>query len=285
MRSARLALAAAVLAVLVAPAAGRGVRADASWIAGPDAVGDNTYIGAIDSPQPNVSVVIGRPLRVSGWVADSTAQGWAGIDEVRVYVGLMNADGRLLGRASIAQSRPDVAATTGVPAFVASGFAADVSTAGLAEGPTLLSVYAHTPAKGWWYRQVSVGLVAQLYVSDPINVITWPVNGQVVSLGQSWQIAGYALDRNAQYGTGIDRVLVYLDGDSERGTRLGEATRGVTGTTPAAFGRQFAAAGYRLTFDHPSSRLRSGPHDLSIYAHSAVSGRTTLSDVTFQATD
>jgi hypothetical protein len=257
--------------------------ADASWIAGPGAVGASTYLGAIDSPQPNQSVVIGRSLHISGWVVDTTAQGWTGIDEVRVYLGQIDAGGALLGRATIGLSRPDIATKTGVPAFVASGFAADVSTAGLAEGPTTLSLYAHTPDKGWWYEQVSVGLVTQLYVTDPINVITWPVNGQTLPLRQRWQIAGYALDRNAPYGTGIDRVLVYLDGDIARGALVGEATRGATGLTPAVFGPQFAAAGYQLVFD--PSRLHDGTHDFSIYAHSALTGRTAFSDVSFRASD
>jgi hypothetical protein len=257
--------------------------ADESWIAGPGGVGASTYLGAIDRPQPNESVVIGRPLHISGWVLDTTAQGWTGIDEVRVYLGQMDAGGTLLGRATIGLSRPDIASKTGVPAFVASGFAADVSTTGFAEGPTTLSLYVHTPDKGWWYGQVSVGLVTQLYVTDPINVITWPVNGQTLPLRQRWPIAGYALDRNAPYGTGIDRVLVYLDGDIARGVLVGEATRGVTGLTPTAFGPQFAGAGYQLVFD--PSRLHDGTHDFSIYAHSALTGRTTFSDVSFQASD
>src|SRR5262245_41034404 len=117
--------------------------ADESWIAGPDAVGASTYLGAIDGPQPNESVVIGRPLHISGWVVDTTAQGWTGIDEVRVYLGQMDAGGTLLSRATIGLSRPDIASKIGVPVFVASGFAADVSTAALAEGPTTLSLYAH----------------------------------------------------------------------------------------------------------------------------------------------
>src|ERR1043165_9911974 len=46
------------------------------WIAGPDGTGDASYSGAIDQPpDPN-------SLTISGWVVDTSAQGWSGIDDV-----------------------------------------------------------------------------------------------------------------------------------------------------------------------------------------------------------
>ena len=126
------------------------------WLPGPGAAGDNTYLGAIDAPSE--AAAFGQPgtIRVSGWFVDRTARGWAGADDVEVFLGVMQNGGTLLAHAAFIQPRPDVAAFLGEPFWAAAGWSASVPTGALPPGTSMLSVYAHTPNKGWWYRPVLV---------------------------------------------------------------------------------------------------------------------------------
>src|ERR1700730_4691342 len=94
-----------------------------AWTAGPGGILDPTYAGFIDVPAANATVPTGS-FTVAGWFVDQTAQGWAGADDVEVWLGTMDGGGKMLAKASIAQSRPDVASATGNPYWVASGFGA-----------------------------------------------------------------------------------------------------------------------------------------------------------------
>jgi hypothetical protein len=130
-----------------------------AWAPGPAASGDrNVLAGVIDGPLAGATLAPGS-LFVAGWFVDTTAQGWAGVDDVEVFVGSMET-GRPLGHAQFQQSRPDVAAALKNPYWAASGWSASVSMVGLPPGGNTLSVYVHTPNKGWWVRQVPVTLRA-----------------------------------------------------------------------------------------------------------------------------
>ncbi|MCA1647895.1 MAG: hypothetical protein LC797_21345, partial [Chloroflexi bacterium] len=126
------------------------------WLAGPGAMGDNTYSGVIDSPLTNARLSTAGTIQLSGWFVDRTANGWAGGDDVEIYLGTLGNGGTLLAHAYFARPRPDVAGTFGRPDWVESGWAAIVPTNALLPGANHLSVYAHSPAKGWWYTQVTV---------------------------------------------------------------------------------------------------------------------------------
>jgi hypothetical protein len=127
------------------------------WLAGPAAVGENNvYAGVVDLPAAGARLSSAGSVQVAGWFVDRSAQGWAGADDVEIFLGVMGNGGVPLAHAYFAQPRPDVAATLGNPYWAASGWAAVFSTSALPPGSNTLSVYAHTPTKGWWYRQVSV---------------------------------------------------------------------------------------------------------------------------------
>src|SRR5205823_6709806 len=130
-----------LLGALIGPAA---VFADpvTAWTAGPGAILDPVYDGYIDIPNLNSTVPTGS-FTVAGWFVDKTAEGWAGADDVQVWLGTMDGGGRMLAQATFAQSRPDVAATEGNPYFAASGFGATIPAGTLSVGPQTLSVYAH----------------------------------------------------------------------------------------------------------------------------------------------
>ncbi|HEV7665584.1 MAG TPA: hypothetical protein VGQ62_18780 [Chloroflexota bacterium] len=279
------------IGTVAAPAS---VFADAfsSWTPGPGAVLDNTYDGYIDQPTMNATVSTGG-FTVSGWFVDKQAQGWAGADDVQIWQGTMDGGGKLLAKALFAQSRPDVAAVTGNPFWAASGFRGGVPSGSLAAGTQVISVYAHTPGKGWWFKQVQVTVSATAAVSTapsgaapapvvssggafPIVGIEKPKDGENVPTKSDYEIQGFALDKNASpsqgvAGSGIDRVDVYL-GDRDAGAAfLGTADLGFSDPAAAAYGSQFASAGWRITFK--PTKYKANSYNLTAYAHSVVTGK------------
>jgi hypothetical protein len=266
-----------------------------TWTAGPGAAGDNTYTGFIDLPPANATVPTGGFV-VAGWFVDKTAEGWAGADDIQVFQGMMDGGGKMLARATIAQNRPDVAAALGNPFWAASGFSALVPPGSMAPGGQTLSVYAHTPAKGWWYEQTQVNVSSSAGASSPaaapaaapapvvagaalpIVAIEKPKDGEIVPTKNDYEIIGYALDQNAApnqgvTGSGINRVQVYIGNDRDNnGIFLGEAELGFADSTPVAqYGPQFATSGWRLTFK--PTQFHANTYLLFAYARSAVSGK------------
>jgi hypothetical protein len=279
-----------------------------SWTAGPDAALDPTYAGFIDVPAANATVPTGS-FTVAGWFVDQTAQGWAGADDVQVWQGTMDGGGKMLAKAVIAQSRPDVASALGNPFFAASGFGAFVPAGALPAGPVTLSVYAHTPGKGWWYKQTNVTASASAPATAsapsasapapgtpapaapgpvvsggalPIVVIEQPTNSTSINTHDAVAtIIGYALDKAATpnmvtQGSGIDRVTVYFDNQQENGgTLVGDADLAFADPAAvSAYGSQFSAAGWRIDFK--PTTLHDGNHQFFVYAHSVVTGKENL---------
>ncbi len=152
-------VAAAVVALGTGLGAARPALADAGWSPGPSAVGASTLDGYVDEPGTHVTVAVGAPVKVAGWVVDTTAQGWAGIDEVHVYAGRAGEGGTFLTKGSVGQPRPDVAAAKGNGFWSGAGFTATISAGVLQPGARMLSVYAHTPSRGWWFKEVPVHVV------------------------------------------------------------------------------------------------------------------------------
>src|SRR5438309_11354780 len=66
------------------------------------------------------------------------------------------------------------------------------------------------------------------YPSDPLGYIDSPAPNTSVFAGSLW-VWGWAIDRNANgAATGVDRVVLYLDGPPGVGTLVGTATYGVS---------------------------------------------------------
>jgi hypothetical protein len=189
-----------VLGALLGPAAAFADPVSA-WTAGPGAILDPTYDGFIDIPKLNSTVPTGS-FTVAGWFVDKTAEGWAGADDLQIWQGTMDGGGKMLTKAIFAQGRPDVAAATGNPYWAASGFGGVVPAGALAAGVQTLSVYAHTPGKGWWYKQVNVTASASAPASAapapsattptvsggalPVLVIEKPTSGENINTHDLW---------------------------------------------------------------------------------------------------
>ncbi len=269
------------------------------WQPGPGAVLDNTYDGFIDVPAGGATIST-NGFQVAGWFVDRTAQGWAGADDVQVWLGTMDGGGKMLAKAQFAQNRPDVAAALNNPFWAASGFNASVPGGQVSAGSQTLSVYAHTPGKGWWFKQVTVNASATAPSNAapvaapapgtgtvtggaaPILVIKKPQGAEVVRTANDYQIQGYALDPNAQsnqgsQGTGIDKVSVYMDADKDdpKSVFLGDAELAFSDADARAlYGDRFDASGWRLTFK--PTKFHTGFHQLFVYAHSVVTNKEVL---------
>jgi hypothetical protein len=256
------------------------------WQPGPDGTGANTYQGMVEQPS---SVVPGTAFVVSGWVVDTTALGWAGIDQVALYSGQMGQGGTPVATGQAGAPRLDIAAALGNNAWASSGFSITVPNTTPLLSPNAsgtLLLYVHTPSKGWWYKPFTVSVTAQpapQYPSDPLLVIQTPNDGQFIQTGQNYIISGYAVDRNANasQGTGVDRVQVYIYGEkgSQNGVNLGDAILGQASANAGNFYTgQFGNAGWQITLT--TSNYHAGGAPLYVYAHSKVSGKVTLKTVT-----
>lgn len=261
---------------LAAPAQAQVTPAGSVWSPGPGAAGSATYSGAIDqSPS-------GAATQLSGWIVDTTAQGWTGIDEVQIWDGLMQAGGHELAPARIQLARPDVAAALNNPYWAPSGFSATLPAD--SSPSAVLYVYAHTPAKGWWYQLV-LRSVSGLSTAPPTVQIDTPTPLATVHSNTPYTARGYGFDPAAgpTQGTGIDRVQLYLGGDRSSGTYIGDATLGLPNQSAAAAGSQFANGGWQLQFQ-PNSWIQTSTDNqltpLTVYAHSAVTGTEVQTQTT-----
>jgi hypothetical protein len=254
----------------------------AAWMPGPGAILENTYEGFIDVPTPGSTVPGSGSFTVSGWFVDRAAQGWAGADDVQVYLGQMGAGGTMIAHALVAQNRPDVAAALGNPYYAASGFIAAVPGTSVPSGPQTLNVYVHTGGKGWWFKQVNVtgggagtgtasAPSAAVPGAAPVVVIENPAKDSDVSTDGPYTITGTATDPG--FGpSGIDKVEIWLNGerDTQYATLLGTVT-------PAA------TTGWQVTFT--PTNFPSTHSNLYVYAHSRNTGKETLATREFNIVD
>jgi hypothetical protein len=198
-----------------------------TWTGSSDAQGANTYIGRVESPRAGQSVSSGASLLVSGWAADTTAQGWAGFDQMQVYTGDRANGGTKVADGSVGLSRPDVAGFLGSN-FVNSGFSAVVPAGALSTGSQALYVYLHTASKGWWYQTVSVNQQAALnldFPADPVVGFYRPCCGETITNVQypsgtidNYLLVGFAFDRNPQNNpNGLPKTFVEFGGPGNNG--------------------------------------------------------------------
>jgi len=165
----------------------------------------------------------------------------------------------------------------------------------LGAGQQTLSVYAHTPGKGWWYKQGNVNVsssapaTAAPAASAPAPATTTtsggalplvgfvkPKDGEKVLTKSDYEIQGWAIDQAAKpnqgvAGSGIDKVSVYVGAREDNGTYIGDATLGYSDDTAAKYGQQFVSGGWRISFK--PTQFKANTYVLYAYAHSAVTGK------------
>jgi subtilisin len=218
--------------------------------------------GAIDTPIEQVTVR--SDFAVAGWAIDRAETGGPGVDAVHVYAYPAGSGTPIfLGAAQYGQSRPDVGRAFGTP-FTNSGYALQVK--GLRPGAYTLVVYARSLVSGT-FSSIARAITVRTPGSPSLRIDT-PKQGAAVR--QPFLIGGWAVDFDAETGTGIDAVHVWAF-PSNGGPALfaGVATYGsVRPDIGTAFGEQFQDAGFNLVV----SGLPSGNYQLVAYAHSSVTG-------------
>lgn len=113
---------------------------------------------------------------------------------------------------------------------------------------------------------------------DVLIEVDNPVEGGTVPPG--FQLSGWAANRRAATGTGLDSVHAYLDGPAGQGARLGGAAFTPRPDVAEHFGRpDWARAGFRLDVEG----VAPGPHRLYIYAFDSASNERPLKVVNFTA--
>jgi len=255
---------------MASPAAAQG----SGWQQGPGAILDNTYAGFIDVPTNGATVSGSASFSVAGWFVDQTAEGWAGADNVQVWLGTMDGGGKMVAQAQVAQNRPDVATALGNPYYAASGFSASVPGSSVPSGSQTLNLYVHTGGKGWWFKPVTVNGGGSAPAAAPAPgasaggpptvTVTAPTENANIKAtgGQSYTISGTATDPSNGFGA-IDSVDVWIFGerDSGSGTDLGTAQVNTSDGT------------WSVTF--VPTKFPSTHTNIYVYAHSKATGQTT----------
>jgi hypothetical protein len=213
---------------------------------------------SLDSPTNGA--VLPTTFAIAGWAIDKFAYNGTGVDAVHVWAFPSTGGQIFVGSADLGGSRPDVAGLFGGQ-YYGAGFSLLGS---LPPGSYTLVVFMHDALTGTFSLSRSVSVT----VGGAAMSIDSPTAG-FVALGSV--VGGWAIDRMASGGTGVDAVHVWalpVSGGSP--VFVGAAAVGFfRPDIGAAFGSQFATAGYGLLL----TGLASGQqYDLAVFAHSSVTG-------------
>jgi glucose/arabinose dehydrogenase len=217
----------------------------------------------IDQPAQNATV--SQPFVITGWALDTRATTSPGIDAIQAWAfPTTGAAAQFLGTATLGGARPDVAQAFGGSQFTSSGYG--LVARGLAPGTYRVVVYGLVRATGTFSVQQFVDLRV-----PQSAIIAVDVPGSNATLNRPFVVTGWAIDRSAASGTGVDAVHVWGVPVSPGGAAvfLGAASFGDRPDVAAAFGAQFRTSGYGVIANPPAA----GVWDLLIFAHSTVSGQ------------
>lgn len=218
---------------------------------------------AIDTPAAGATVYPSFVL--AGWALDAGAASGTGVDAVHVWAYPNPGSGApavFLGAATYGGVRSDVGAAFGTQ-FTSSAYR--LTVAGLALGTYQLVVYARSTVTGSFNNAMTLTVHV---AADPQMWVDLPMAGTAVN--QPFAVAGWALDRAASGGSGVDAVHVWaLPAGGGAAIFLGAAAYGASRPdVGAVFGSPFTGSGFGLTV----STLSPGSYQLIVYAHSTVSG-------------
>jgi hypothetical protein len=200
---------------------------------------------------------------IAGWSVDLAAASGTGVNTLHVWAFPTGGGSpQFLGAAAYGGARPDVGAIFGSQ-FTNSGYG--LTASGLSPGGYRLAIYPYSLPQGGFGNPIDVNVVVQTGGNMAVDT---PAPGAAVN--SSFFVGGWAVDRDASSGTGVDAIHVWaypVGGGSPQ--FLGAAQMG--GSRPdiaALYGSQFANCGFGLI----ASGLSAGTYDLIVYAHSAVTG-------------
>ena len=149
---------------------------------------------------------------------------------------------------------------------------------------------AGTPAGDYWiYAETNDGMqiwghysTGQLRVlgaaastPNPAMALDAPANGAAYPVSSPITVSGWAVDRGAGSGTGVDAVHVWaFPTNGSAATMIGVASYGAARPDIGnLFGGQFSSSGFSIA----TSSLPAGAYQVVAYAHSSVSNSFSLS--------
>jgi hypothetical protein len=228
----------------------------------------------IDTPRANAIVTL--PFTVAGWAADRGAPSGTGVTAIEMYAQPLAGGNQIaLGAGTYGIARPDVGNALG-SRYTNTGYSKSIASLG--PGSYEIIVRARSTVTNAFTISKTVSnitvLNAATVASQPIVWVDAPVNGSTVS--NNVVVAGWAIDRASESGTGMNRVEVFrraAAGGSE--TLVGVATYGLQRNDLAnVYGSIFRYSGYRLTATIPD-----GTYDLLVRGRSALTGLWTTRTV------
>ena len=218
---------------------------------------------ALDTPANGSTT--GPSFTAAGWAVDPAASSGVGVDTVHVWAYPIVSGGfgspTFLGAASPSAARPDVGAVYGTQ-FSNAGYS--VSASGLALGRYRVVAYAHSVVTGTFNQSQFADVTV---AANPVMAIDVPSSDAL--LGTTFRVAGWAADRAAPSGIGVDAVHVWaFPAGGGAPTFVGQAALGAPrADVGAVFGAQFTNCGYDL-----NATLARGTYTLGVYARSTVTG-------------
>jgi hypothetical protein len=226
-------------------------------------------VSALVVDAPAAAAGVPPTFTIDGWAIDGQAAAGTGVDAVHLYLSANDgADAPVfLGVAAYGSFRGDVAMTYG-SRFAHSGFT--FTARGLRPGPYLLTAFGHSTATGTF----SLGLARRFTVdATTLMSIDLPsANGAID--GPVFGVMGWAFDRSAAAGSGVDALHVYAFRDPGSGLPpvfLGVAATGFDRSDVGAiFGSQFSNSGYALIVDRAAANLAPGVYDIVVWVHSSA---------------
>ena len=192
------------------------------------------------------------------------------MDTVHVWAFVLNGNGSLgsatfVGVASYGGARSDVGAVYG-GRFTNSGFFLTISS--LPAGMYRLAAYAHSTYTDT-FNQVRTADITVSAAASTVMSIDAPPGGATRT--QPFLVSGWAIDRAAASGPGVDAINVWAYPVTGAGGPFfagGGGYGAPRNDVGAAYGAQFTNSGYNTYI----SGLTSGTYDLVVYARSTVTG-------------
>ncbi|MHB1347083.1 MAG: glucosaminidase domain-containing protein, partial [Candidatus Humimicrobiaceae bacterium] len=260
----------------------------------------------IDTPKANAS--INGPFTLSGWAIETSSTNSTGITAIHIYDGPANGEKNFLTAATYGIARADVAAYYGRANFANSGFSAAINLSKLANGYHTLYVYAYNPSQGWKWATVNInvgsgGGTTQVAGVSTVNLVnssggtgssnsskstasTQSINiagSKLIlinidapagnsSIGGSFEISGWAADKNSSLGTGINMVHIYDGPANGAQNMIGVANYGIARPDVASALGNSNVTNCGFKFNVDGSRLSQGQHTLYIYANNPQIG-------------
>lgn len=119
------------------------------------------------------------------------------------------------------------------------------------------------------------------FPADPLTVIEQPKLGQAID--GTFEVTGFSIDRNTEAGTGVSKVILYLDAVDEE-HKLGEATLGLESEEALAYrededDERFEGAGWTFTWPEPRLQGNRVLYVVAWSGHEPLRSSTTALEV------